>query len=98
MKTNYVLIDYENVQPEAMAGLCEDHFKVLVFVEKINQRSRSRSPPPFSNVGDRAEYVKITGNGKMPLDFHIAYYFDNSHSRPRMRSFILFRRTPVLIR
>ena len=32
MKTNYVLIDYENVQPEAMAGLCEDHFKVLVFV------------------------------------------------------------------
>ena len=32
LKTNYVLIDYENVQPEAMAVLNQEHFKVLVFV------------------------------------------------------------------
>lgn len=32
MRTNYVLIDYENVQPEAMAVLNKEHFKVIVFV------------------------------------------------------------------
>ncbi|WP_371134545.1 PIN domain-containing protein [Limnobacter sp.] len=32
LRTNYVLIDYENVQPEAMSALNKEHFKVIVFV------------------------------------------------------------------
>jgi len=32
VKKNYVLIDYENVQPEAMAVLDREHFSVMVFV------------------------------------------------------------------
>ena len=44
MKINYVLIDYENVQPEAMAGLCEDHFKVLVFVGEKEISGEIRTP------------------------------------------------------
>jgi hypothetical protein len=27
-----VLVDYENVQPESLSALAEDHFKVVVFV------------------------------------------------------------------
>ena len=74
MKTNYVLIDYENVQPEAMAGLCEDHFKVLVFVGENQSKVTFEVASALQQMGDRAEYVKITGNGKNALDFHIAYY------------------------
>lgn len=32
LRTNYVLIDYENVQPEALSVLDAEHFKVIVFV------------------------------------------------------------------
>ena len=31
MKTNYILIDYENVQPGIVAALAEEHFKVLLW-------------------------------------------------------------------
>ena len=32
MRTNYVLIDFESVQPESLETLIHDHFKVIVFV------------------------------------------------------------------
>ena len=74
MKANYVLIDYENVQPEAMTGLCEEHFKVLVFVGEHQSKVTFEVASALQRMGSRAEYIKITGNGKNALDFHIAYY------------------------
>lgn len=74
MKTNYVLIDYENVQPEAMAVLSEEHFKVIVFVGANQAKVTFDVASALQQMGDRAEYVKITGNGSNALDFHIAYY------------------------
>ena len=32
LRTNYVLIDFENVQPENLDVFSADHFKVIVFV------------------------------------------------------------------
>lgn len=74
MKTNYVLIDYENVQPEAMAVLSDEHFKVIVFVGANQAKVTFDVASALQQMGDRAEYVKITGNGSNALDFHIAYY------------------------
>ncbi len=41
---NYFLIDYENVQPTAMAVLDREYFKIIVFVSasqtKVNRRHR----------------------------------------------------------
>lgn len=74
MKINYVLIDYENVQPEAMAVLGEEHFKVIVFVGANQAKVTFDVASALQQMGDRAEYVKITSNGSNALDFHIAYY------------------------
>lgn len=74
MKTNYVLIDYENVQPEAMAVLNQDHFKVLIFVGANQSKVTFEVASALQQMGDRAEYIKIAGNGSNALDFHIAYY------------------------
>lgn len=74
MKTNYVLIDYENVQPEAMAVLGEEHFKVIVFVGANQTKVTFEVASALQDMGNRAEYIKITGNGSNALDFHIAYY------------------------
>lgn len=74
LKTNYVLIDYENVQPEAMAVLNQDHFKVLVFVGASQAKVTFEVASALQQMGTRAEYIKITGNGSNTLDFHIAFY------------------------
>ena len=74
LKTNYVLIDYENVQPDAMAVLNQEHFKVLVFVGASQTKVSFDVASALQQMGDRAEYIKITGNGSNALDFHIAFY------------------------
>ena len=74
MRTNYVLIDYENVQPAAVAALEKDHFKVLVFVGANQTKVGYEVAESLQRLGPRASYVKISGNGSNALDFHIAYY------------------------
>ena len=74
MRTNYVLIDYENVQPEALSVLDEEHFKVLVFVGASQMKLTFEAAAALQRMGNRAEYIKISGNGSNALDFHIAFY------------------------
>lgn len=74
MRINYVLIDFENVQPESLAGLQQDHFKVLVFVGANQTKIPFKVAQAMQAMGAKAEYVKIAGNGSNALDFHIAFY------------------------
>ncbi|MBV9791600.1 MAG: hypothetical protein JOZ51_25610, partial [Chloroflexi bacterium] len=74
MKTNYVLIDYENVQPAAVPVLAQEHFKVIVFVGISQAKITFEVASALQHLGSRAEYVKISGSGPNALDFHIAFY------------------------
>lgn len=74
MRTNYVLIDHENVHLEALAGLDAEHFKVLLFVGASQNKLAYELAAAVQKMGSRAEYVKISGNGSNALDFHIAFY------------------------
>ncbi len=74
MKKNYVLIDYENVQPDAMAALDRECFSVIVFVGANQAKVSYEVASVLQRMGERAAYIKIEGNGSNALDFHIAYY------------------------
>jgi hypothetical protein len=74
MRQNIVLIDFENVQPDSVAALAQDHFRVLVFVGANQTKVPFETAASVQQLGFRAEYIKITGNGSNALDFHIAYY------------------------
>lgn len=74
MRIHYVLIDFENVQPESLAGIQQDHFKVLVFVGANQTKIPFKVAQAMQAMGAKAEYVKIAGNGSNALDFHIAFY------------------------
>jgi hypothetical protein len=74
LRTNYVLIDFENVQPEALSLLDQEHFKVIVFVGATQQKIPFEMANALQRMGTKAEYVKISGNGSNALDFHIALY------------------------
>ena len=75
MKTNYVLIDYENVQPESLGLLEREEFRIRLFIG-ANQGSLKRNVAiAMQKFGPcKAEYVEISGHGPNALDFHIAYY------------------------
>ncbi len=74
MKTNYILIDYENVQPQNIEILNGHPFKVVVFVGANQSKIPFEIASALQKLGEHAEYVKIGGNGQNALDFHIAFY------------------------
>lgn len=74
MKTNYILIDFENVQPKNLSILKGHDFKVIVFVGSKQQKISFDLAVAMQSLGDSAEYIKIDGDGSNALDFHIAFY------------------------
>lgn len=74
MRTNYVLIDYENVQSEDLSALKQDHFRTIVFVGARQTKIPFETAAELQQMGSKAEYVKISGTGPNALDFHIAFY------------------------
>ncbi len=74
MRKNYLFIDYENVQPEAIAGLEKGNFYILLFLGASQSKLNTQLVRSLQPLGTRVEYVILSGNGKNALDFHIAYY------------------------
>ena len=61
MTTNYVLIDYENVQPKNLEILAKHPFKVFVFVGANQTKVPYDLAAAMQNLGDSASYIKISG-------------------------------------
>lgn len=74
MATNYVLIDFENVQPRNLELLTKYPFKVFVFVGANQTKVSFDLADSMQLLGNNAQYIKISGNGQNALDFHVAYY------------------------
>jgi len=74
MRTNYVLVDYENVQPKDLSLLKEGPFKVKVFLGPNQSKIPVTLAAALQCLGSNAEYVVLEAAGKNALDFHIAYY------------------------
>lgn len=74
VKTNYVLIDYENVQVKSLALLKGEHFRVQVFLGPKNLKLHRELVFAMQEFGDRGQYIVLEAHGSNALDFHIAYY------------------------
>ena len=72
--TNYVLIDFENVQPKNLEILVNHPFLVLVFVGSSQTKIPFDLAAAMQQLGEKARYIKIGGSGKNSLDFHLAFY------------------------
>lgn len=69
LPTNYVLIDFENVQPKNLEVLAEHPFKVLVFVGANQAKVPFDLAAAMQKLGDNASYIKITGSGQNAFGF-----------------------------
>ncbi len=74
MKNNYILIDFENVQPKSLKLLNGHPFQVLLFVGSNQAKISFDLAAEMQALGDKAKYIKIEGSGRNALDFHIAFY------------------------
>lgn len=78
MKTRYIFIDFENVQPKDLALLESPDFKVMIFVGATQAKLPTEFAIAVQALGHSAEYVQIQGSGRNALDFHIAYYLGST--------------------
>lgn len=74
MQTNYVLIDFENVQPKSLDHLAHEHFKLIVFVGASQTKFPIAMAKSLQRLPNDVEFIQISRNGPDALDFHIAYY------------------------
>lgn len=74
MINNFVLVDFENVQPKNVSLLNGGAFKIKVFLGTNQVKIPLEMARALQLFGPDAEYIQIDGNGSNALDFHIAYY------------------------
>jgi hypothetical protein len=72
--TNYILVDFENVQPQDVGLLKDGPFKVKVFLGPNQTKIPVSLAATLQTLGDNAEYISLEAAGNNALDFHIAYY------------------------
>lgn len=73
MPTNYVLVDFENMQPTDLALLSGGPFKIVIFLGGNQNKIPVNTAIALQQFGNAAEYLQIEGSGSNALDFHIAY-------------------------
>lgn len=73
MRINHVLIDFENIQVQDLRDLNRPDFRVTIFLGSQQSKIPVDLATQMQALGDRGEYVQISGNGPNSLDFHIAF-------------------------
>lgn len=74
MKTQIILVDWENVQPELLPALNLEGTRVIVFIGPHQNKLPFATVQAVQMLGERAQYVQVSKQGNDALDMHIAFY------------------------
>ena len=74
MPTKYILIDFENVQPEIPAAWKRDNVKVKVFLGAKPKNLAAKFVITAQGLGRNLEYIEFSQQGKNALDSYITFY------------------------
>lgn len=74
VKTKFVLVDFENIQPKDLGRLKGSPFQIKIFIGPGQRKIPIELVSAVQQLGPMAEYIQIDGSGRNALDFHIAYY------------------------
>lgn len=69
---HYLLIDFENVQPDVWNILADGRFRVVAFVGKDQGLGKKKALFGKLSLSPKFEVVHAAGAGRNALDFHIA--------------------------
>lgn len=73
-RKNFVLVDFENVQPKDIGLLKDGPFHIKVFLGPNQTKIPVTIAAALQSLGESAEYIILETAGNNALDFHIAYY------------------------
>jgi hypothetical protein len=74
MKLTYILVDFENIQPQDMGLLSGDQYQLRIFRGPHQKKLDFDIVKSLQPHGDRVKYLQSDRHGKNALDFHIAFY------------------------
>jgi hypothetical protein len=74
LKTEFVLVDFENVQPTDPALLAGGLYKIKIFLGPHQGKIPVAMARALQAFGPDVEYIQINGSGRNAVDFHIAFY------------------------
>lgn len=80
-KTNFVLIDFENIQHVNVDLIDDENFKILIFAGSNQNKISLDLAQKLQKFGPRLEWIRIEGTGPNALDFHIAFYLGDLSSK-----------------
>jgi hypothetical protein len=72
-KKRVILIDYENMQQIDLDLIDPANSEILIFVGKSQNKIPFTVVEKAQSLGERLRWLKVAGDGKNNLDFHIAY-------------------------
>ncbi len=85
----FVLIDFENVQPANLDGLKNGLHHIRVFVGESQSKISLGTAKALQSFGSDADYIQITGSGSNALDFHLAFYLGRLSLQHPQASFVI---------
>ena len=83
----YIYIDYENLPGVEVEDI--DDSKILIFLGENQKKIPTETIRKTQPMGDRVEWITISGAGRNALDFHIAYYLARNHTDPSACHYIV---------
>ena len=81
IKTHYIFVDFENVQPTSLDFPKECPFKVVIFVGANQTKIPIELATSMQKLGHDGTYVVINGSGKNALDFHLTFYLGKLYEK-----------------
>ena len=82
-----VYIDYENLPGVHIEDV--DGTKFLIFIGENQKKIPTDTIVRMQPLGERVEWISISGVGRNALDFHIAYYLAKYHTNNTVTHYIL---------
>ncbi len=73
MQLTYILVDFENVQPQDLALLHGQQYRVKVFHGPHQNKLEMAIIKALQPLGGQVEYLQSEKPGKNALDFHVAF-------------------------
>ncbi|MCA6590451.1 MAG: hypothetical protein IM531_14130 [Pseudanabaena sp. M090S1SP1A06QC] len=73
MRTNYILIDYENVQNINLSALKGKSFFIKIFIGNLQTKVPIDLVLKSQELHTQIEWIQINGTGKNALDFHLTF-------------------------
>jgi hypothetical protein len=89
MSKNLVLVDFEN-RPKVDLSVLDDSYRAIVFVGANQNPPKAARKKETAYRFERVDFLKIEGNGRNALDFHIAFQLGRIlETAPETHCFIL---------